>query len=168
MKNRILLLCLFLLFIISVSGCQPSSPTPSEPKESFVEPDFAVLAEEILELGKFPEMLIISENRLPKFFDLDAEQLESFAVYVCAEAILSDEIVLLRAKNIGDVDDIQKKVEARFAAQKKSFDDYLPKEGEKIGNAIFFKSNRDTLFVITENPYIEDITAHIEQVYQPD
>jgi|GEM_PF-5244938 len=168
MKNRFLLISVFMLLLISLSGCQPSSPEINQPKETYIEPDLAVLAEEILELGTFPEMLVISENRLSKFYDIDAEQLQSFAVYLCAEAILSDEIILLRAKSETDVDDLQKKVEARLAAQKKSFDDYLPKEGEKIGKVIFFKSHRDLLFVITESPYRENITTHIEQAYQPD
>jgi len=165
MKNQIKVLGAFLMVLLFISGCQPTEV--NIPKETYLEPDLANLAEEIIELGHYPEMLVISENRLPKFYDIDADQLESYAVYLCSEAIRSDEIVLLRAKDVKDVEELQKKVEARLTAQKKSFDDYLPKEGEKIGKVIQYSSHRDLLFVIAENKYVENITTLIESTYKP-
>jgi hypothetical protein len=166
MKSKIIVLVVILMAFLFISGCQPAEV--NTPKETYPEPDLTILAEEIIELGVYPEMLIISETRLAKFYDIDAEQLESFAVYLCAEAIRSDEIVLLRAKDVKDVEKIRKKIEARLTAQKKSFDDYLPKEGEKIGAVIQFSSHKDLLFVITESKFLEDITSLIERTYQPD
>lgn len=166
LKKKTLLLVFLIFVLFALSGCQ--SAEVNTPKETYPEPDLAVLAEKIIELGHYPEMLAIGESRLPKFYNIDTELLESFVVYICAEAIRSDEIVLLRAKDVKDVEKLQKNVETRLSAQKKSFDDYLPKEGEKIAKVIQYISHKDLVFVITESKYLEDITTLIETAYQPD
>lgn len=165
LKKKTFFLIFLMLVLITLSGCQ--STEVKTPKETTPQPDLAVLAKGILELGHYPEMLALGESRLTKFYDIDPEKLESFAVYLCAEAILSDEIVLLRAKDDKDVELLREKVEKRLAAQKKSFDDYLPKEGEKIAKVLQYSSQKDLVFVISETSYLKDISTLIEKAYKP-
>ena len=103
---------------------------------------------------------------MTKFYTIDSEQLDSFAVYLCAEAILSDEIILLRAKDQKDVKALQAKLETRLKEQKKSFDDYLPKEGEKIGEALKFINHKDLIYIVAGHDTVETLREYIETVYK--
>ena len=158
---------LFLVFALLLSGCQQTvQEPPTTPATEQIEPKLSDLAEQLLKAGKFPEMLALSSSRLGKFYDMDASLLDSFAIYVCAEAIISDEIILVRAKNELDIKDLQKKIEKRLATQKESFDSYLPAEGEKIAQVVSHASGRDLVYLVCAKDQIEPLSKLIVQAYQ--
>ena len=165
-----LVCCFFILVVLCFGGCtktSTSSPTPSVPEQPAAKPvDLAQLAADLIETAKFPEMLELSETRLHKFFDIDAEQLDTFSIYLCAESILSDEIVFLRLKNAKDMDTVKEKIEARQAAQKVSFDSYLPKEGKKLGNALWFYYDTDLLYIVAPEGSAAAVTTAVEAAYK--
>ena len=158
---------LILVFALMLSGCQQTvQEPPTEPTTEQNEPNLGNLAEQLLKVGKFPEMLALSSSRLSKFYDIEASLLDSFAIYVCAEAIISDEIILVRAKNESDIKDIQKKIGKRLATQKESFDSYLPAEGEKIAQVVSHASGRDLVYIVCAKDQIEPLSKLIVQAYQ--
>ncbi|HZW50148.1 MAG TPA: DUF4358 domain-containing protein [Bacillota bacterium] len=170
MKRFLRLFCCSLfLVILFLGGCiktSDPSATPSTPEEpAAAQVDLAQLAASIMEIGKFPEMLELSEPRIDKFFDIDLEQLDTFSIFLCAEPILSDEIVFLRLNNAQDMDTVKEEIEARQATQKASFDSYLPKEGKKLDNALWFSYDTDLLYIVAPAGSEAAVTAAVEAAY---
>ncbi|MCE5195944.1 MAG: DUF4358 domain-containing protein [Negativicutes bacterium] len=161
-----LVCCFFILVVLGFGGCVKTSDPLSTPSAAAKPVDLAQLAADIIEAAKFPEMLELSETRLQKFFAIDPELLDTFSIYLCAEPILSDEIVFLRLKDAKDMDAVKEIIEARQAAQKISFDSYLPKEGKKLGDALWFRYDTDLLYIVAPEGGAKAVTAAVEAAYK--
>ena len=84
------------------------------------------------------QLTTVEGNMFQMIYGISEEEVEEYAAYVSTGAT-AEEITVIKAKDEATAKSIKEKLSERVKAQKSSFESYIPKEVEKIDNAIVYQ-----------------------------
>jgi len=137
---------LFLLTFVFMFGCQ---------QEATLDPDS--LVKQLLTEVISEEMLEISRDRLRIFYPglVTAVSPEAFnvtKVFLCAEAVLADEIAIFQVREARSVNQAKAAITAHYQERAGVYADYAPHEAERIRKRAFVEQGRWLITVICDDP----------------
>ena len=143
--SRVRIVALILLSLVCFCGCQ---------KEANLDVD--ALVKQLLTEVINQEMLEISPGRLGNFYPTVApglfESLTVAKVYLCAEAVLADEIAVFQVKDVRDLSQLQAAFREHYQERVKIFSDYAPHEADRIQKRASVAQGKWLITVICDNP----------------
>ncbi len=105
------------------------------------------MAETIFEQLEFEdEMTKVSDDLFFGLFNLDEEKVQALAAYESTGATAEEIVVTVAAE--GCEADVRAAFAERVESQKESFRDYVPKELEKLSDAVIFKKGKIAILVV--------------------
>lgn len=132
MKKRIIVAIMMCFAVFAVTGCS------KEQKEERVI-DVNTMVQSLLNDITYEDQLTTVEgNMFQMIYGISEEEVEEYAAYVSTGAT-AEEITVIKAKDEATAKSIKEKLSERVKAQKSSFESYIPKEVEKIDNAIVYQ-----------------------------
>lgn len=165
---------------VSICGCS-EKPAQSSASESSVTSDAGSVSESVSEASdsstatgaaaeitakiqedvKFPGMAEIGADRMAGYYDVAADNIDSYSAYICGSGAYPDEIAVFKMKSADDVNDVKSVLEKRVESQSATFKDYTPDEMYKIdGNNVVTSGNYVALIICADNAKaIEDFKA---------
>lgn len=144
---------LFLLAIGLFTGCSPSSKEKGIPN-----PSVAEIGEAIEKSVDLSDMKQLDDTRIQRFYDIAPDEVDEFWGLISASNIKAQEVLVIKAKEPTDIDEIKEKVLNRVSEQAESFKDYLPEEYFLIENHVLkVKDNYIFLVISKDADNIEDI-----------
>lgn len=103
-----------------------------------------------------PEMLNASsadENAADQFAyisDLDYDKVDSFFLSYAKEGT-ADEIAVVAVKDINDIDEVKKSLEAHRQSRRKLLDQYEPEEVKRIDDGLVFAKDQYAVLIICDD-----------------
>jgi len=90
-------------------------------------------------------------DTLGRLYGLDASQVEDFALYTAPSNIRAEEILVLKLKDVQDMDEVRAKIQERIAKRADSFRDYLPEQYALIENHCLMTAGNYVFLAIVED-----------------
>lgn len=115
------------LISVILSGCAGKTAKNPSVKE---------IDEKIKQTVDVSSMRQGDESKLKKLYDINADEVEEFVLYMAPSNIKADEITVIKVKDANNVSAIKDKIAARIQKQGESFKDYLPEEYYLIENHV--------------------------------
>jgi len=140
------LLILLLLTPLILWGCQSEKTLDSD-----------ALAKKLLEEIIHEEMLEIKAERLGNFYPglssaLSGNLFATTKVYLCAEAVLADEVAIFQLKEARSVAQVKSALNAHYQERVGIYSDYAPLEADRIKKRAFVEQDRWLIAVICDDP----------------
>lgn len=106
------------IILVVLSGCSGKQTNPSATE----------IGEQIGHTTNLEEMKEGDHKKLQKLYHINTDEVESFVLYTAPTNIKADEIAVIKAKDVKNVDNMKEKISNRIEKKSKSFKDYLPEE----------------------------------------
>ena len=137
---------LILVAFLLLGGCQQEVNLDSE-----------ALAHKLLAEVISEEMLEIRSDRIGNFYPglndaLAGGMISASRVYLCAEAVLADEIAIFQAKDARSATQVKTALNAHYQVRIAIYADYAPYEAERIKKRAFVEQGRWLVTVICDEP----------------
>lgn len=143
MKRIISSLLVVLCLLLPVTGCNKEK-TPAKDVAA------SELAQALLDGISFQDsMSPVDESAVTYLFQLDGISLTEYAVYESTGAT-AEEIAVLKAGSSKDAELLKEKVNARVAAQKIAYENYVPEELVKLGKPVIETSGNCVILCVTD------------------
>lgn len=140
MKKKFLAIIVLILIVLAAVGCSSKSNV-----------SFNDVSEKIKKSADVSNMRAENSEKLKKLYDIDAAKLDGFKLYRAQSNVKADEILILKVKDKGDIEDIKSKINKRIDKQATSFKDYLPKEYNVIKNNVVKTKDDFVLLAISKD-----------------
>lgn len=115
------------------------------------DPAFKDITAKIESIGYVADMPKGDPESLKDLYDLEADQLEEFALYYSMINVQTSEIALFKVKDTKDIEGVKAKVEKRIADKAAVFEHYLPEQYDLIQNHILKVQGNYILLIISED-----------------
>ena len=112
------------------------------------QPDPEQLAADIQASGTYSDMVAVEADRLDDFYDLDAESIETFSLYICGSGGFPDEVAIFKMKDDSGAAAAKTAVEARVETLKGEFENYRPEQMPKLDNSEVLTQGRYVALII--------------------
>lgn len=111
---------------------------------------------EILNGFSNDSMAEVTAERMPSYYNLDLNLLESYSVYIDGSGGFSDELAIFQVKDTKDIEKVKRAIESRLESRKTAFENYAPDEFEKLQNCTIKENGAYILFTVSDdNSYVE-------------
>ena len=131
MKKKIAAM-MFLIMLGTLAGCS------KEKKEDRVI-DVHTMAQSLLNDITYEDQLTkVEGNMFQMIYGISQEDIEEYEAYVSTGAT-AEEIAVIKAKDEATAESMEEKLTDRVEAQKNSFANYIPKEVEKLEEAVVYQ-----------------------------
>lgn len=131
MKKKIAAM-MFLIMLGTLAGCS------KEKKEDRVI-DVHTMAQRLLNDITYEDQLTkVEGNMFQMIYGISQEDIEEYEAYVSTGAT-AEEIAVIKAKDEATAESMEEKLTERVEAQKNSFANYIPKEVEKLEEAVVYQ-----------------------------
>ena len=131
MKKKIAAI-MFLIMLGTLAGCS------KEKKEDRVI-DVHTMAQSLLNDITYEDQLTkVEGNMFQMIYGISQEDIEEYEAYVSTGAT-AEEIAVIKAKDEATAESMEEKLTERVEAQKNSFANYIPKEVEKLEEAVVYQ-----------------------------
>lgn len=131
MKKKIAAM-MFLIMLGTLAGCS------KEKKEDRVI-DVHTMAQSLLNDITYEDQLTkVEGNMFQMIYGISQEDIEEYEAYVSTGAT-AEEIAVIKAKDEATAESMEEKLTERVEAQKNSFANYIPKEVEKLEEAVVYQ-----------------------------
>ena len=131
MKKKIAAI-MFLIMLGTLAGCS------KEKKEDRVI-DVHTMAQSFLNDITYEDQLTkVEGNMFQMIYGISQEDIEEYEAYVSTGAT-AEEIAVIKAKDEATAESMEEKLTERVEAQKNSFANYIPKEVEKLEEAVVYQ-----------------------------
>ncbi|HAG44839.1 MAG TPA: hypothetical protein DCL31_17845, partial [Clostridium sp.] len=97
------------------------------------------------------EMKEGDNDKLQKLYDIKADEIENFILYVAPTNLKADEVAVIKVKDANDVESVKEKLSKRVEEQGKSFKDYLPDEYFLIEKHVLKTKDNYVLLAISKD-----------------
>ena len=111
------------------------------------EPDMAVLKTKILNTADLTNMVEGDLKKLRKLYYISKNNIEDFIFFAPKTNMDASEILILKATEQGDIDQLKDKVEARLEKSANSFESYRPEQYQLLNSKVL-KVRGDYLILI--------------------
>lgn len=147
-----LMLVLVGLVTLSMMACESETPG-GEAGDKIVEPSLSIaeMIEAITDKHEFSAFMPLDEDMMAEFYHLDAALLEDYVANMPLMIVRSDELTILKVKDVADVDTVKASLEERAADAMRSFESYLIDQYEKAENYKLVTQGNYILFVIADD-----------------
>lgn len=143
-KNIIIICALVLALLPALAGCGGTSDVNLDP---------AALAEALVSQNDYEDPLSpLNDGAFYAIYGIDPAggSLESYAVYASTGAT-AEEVAVLAATDTSKVKELETAVRDRIEAQKTGFENYIPKELEKLGDPVVEVHGRYVIMCISNH-----------------
>lgn len=131
MKKKIATI-MVLLTLVTATGC-------SEEKKEDRVIDVHTMAQSLLNDITYEDQLTqVEGNMFQMIYGIPSEDITEYEAYVSTGAT-AEEIAVIKAKDEATAESIEKTLTERVEAQKSSFASYIPKEVEKLDEAVVYQ-----------------------------
>lgn len=131
MKKKIAAM-MFLIMLGTLAGCS------KEKKEDRVI-DVHTMAQSLLNDITYEDQLTkVEGNMFQMIYGISQEDIEEYEAYVSTGAT-AEEIAVIKAKDEATAESMEEKLTDRVETQKNSFANYIPKEVEKLEEAVVYQ-----------------------------
>ncbi|USG67897.1 DUF4358 domain-containing protein [Brevibacillus ruminantium] len=137
-----LLACIFLFGVIT--GC--SSEGDETPTGTAIE-----VGEHIKQAVNLEEMKQGDMAKLQKLYHIAPEAVEDFILFTSSSNVRAEELLVLKVKDLNQVDDVKENVQKRIEAQTLKFRDYRPEEYQLMEKHVWKVNGKFVLFVVSKN-----------------
>ena len=117
---RVLLACVALLSLCACGG------QSEQPAKKLVNVSVQAVMDDMLAQVEIQDPLILTEGDMLDFFGIKREDMAEFAAVTCANGISAQEIVLVKAVDEKNAEQVEEKLENRLENRKAEFENYLP------------------------------------------
>lgn len=128
------------ILIVFLSGVYANGSAKDVPMED--------IEEQLIQNTDIEKMAKCDNRSLMQFFGLDYETFDAHIYYKGTEALSVDEILIVKAEDKSDLDQVRDAVEKRISSQIATFEGYGPKQVALLKNAVITLKG-DYLFYAT-------------------
>lgn len=132
MIKKIIAATMVCLTLFTLTGC-------SEEKKEDRVIDVHTMAQSLLNDITYEDQLTkVEGNMFQMIYGISQEDIEEYEAYVSTGAT-AEEIAVIKAKDEATAESMEEKLTERVEAQKNSFANYIPKEVEKLEEAVVYQ-----------------------------
>lgn len=106
---------------------------------------------EILNSFSSDFMSELTAERMPSYYNIDLNLLESYSVYIDGSGGFSDELAIFQVKDTKDVETVKQAIQTRVDERKNVFESYNPEEFDKLQNFIIKEQGTYILFCVSDD-----------------
>ena len=142
-------LWMFLMLTI-IGGALLAACSNDEPK--VVEPTLTAneMVDEMLAKVEQPMMMELTDEQVQEIYNIDPEKLADYAIRIPMMNVKSNEIAILKVKDVADVPAVEEAVKKRAETVQQQFETYLPDQYENAKNYKVVTKGNYVLFVISD------------------
>lgn len=109
------------------------------------------MTEEILQEFSSDTMAEVTGERLPSYYNLDLNLLDSYSVYIDGTGGFSDELAIFQVKDTKDIETVKQAIQSRVEDRKNAFESYNPEEFDKLQNCVIREQGVYILFCVSDD-----------------
>lgn len=150
MKKITKLMAVAACLMMITTGCSNNSSS-SQIESSVAEeksPLSADITKKVMEEIEFPSMAEVSSDRLATYYDISADDIEEFSLYICGSGAYPDEIAVFKMKDTEKAEAVKALSESRKEKLVTTFTDYTPEEMYKLDDAVITVKGNYAIFVV--------------------
>jgi len=142
MLKRTTVFALLLTLLLVLGGCTSKLKSAPAPE----------IADKVLEGIAFEDELMEVDGRVvEEYYGIELSNVKEYAVYMSASGATAEEIAIFQASS----EDAAKKIEEALASRvndlKIGFENYVPAEMTKLGNAVIIRNGSTAMLVIAND-----------------
>ena len=145
MKKLWMFLMLTIIGGVLLAACSNDEPAVVEPTLSANE-----MVNEMLAKVEQPMMMELTDEQVQEIYNIDPEKLADYAIRIPMMNVKSNEIAILKVKDVADVPAVEEAVKQRAATVQQQFETYLPDQYENAKNYKLVTKGNYVLFVISD------------------
>ena len=129
MKKLKMFLMLTIIGGLLLAACSNDEPKVVEPTVSANE-----MMNEMLAKIEQPMMMELTDEQVQEIYNIDPEKLADYAIRIPMMNVKSNEIAILKVKDVADVPAVEEAVKQRAQIVQQQFETYLPDQYENAKN----------------------------------
>lgn len=145
MKKLTMFLMLTIIGGLLLAACSNDEPKVVEPTLSANE-----MVNEMLSKIEQPMMMELTDEQVQEVYNIDPEKLTDYAIRIPMMNVKSNEIAILKVKDVADVPAVEEAVKQRAQIVQQQFETYLPDQYENAKNYKVVTKGNYVLFVISD------------------
>ena len=145
MKKLKLFLMLTIIGGLLLAACSNDEPKVVEPTVSANE-----MMDEMLAKIEQPMMMEVTDEQVQEIYNIDPQKLADYAIRIPMMNVKSNEIAILKVKDVADVPAVEEAVKQRAETVQQQFETYLPDQYENAKNYKVVTKGNYVLFVISD------------------
>ena len=145
MKKLTMFLMLTIIGGLLLAACSNDEPKVVEPTLSANE-----MMDEMLTKIEQPMMMELTDEQVQEVYNIDPEKLADYAIRIPMMNVKSNEIAILKVKDVADVPAVEEAVKQRAQIVQQQFETYLPDQYENAKNYKVVTKGNYVLFVISD------------------
>ena len=124
----------------------------SNDESKVVEPTLTAneMVNEMLAKVEQPMMMEVTGEQVQEIYNIDPEKLEDYAIRIPMMNVKTNEVAILKVKDVADVPAVEEAVKQRAATVQQQFETYLPDQYENAKNYKLVTKGNYVLFVISD------------------
>ena len=158
MKKLHMVLMLTIIGGLLLAACSNNEPETVEPTLSATE-----MVDEMLAKVEQPMMMEVTGEQVQEIYNIDPEKLEDYAIRIPMMNIKTNEIAILKVKDVADVPAVEEAVKQRAATVQQQFETYLPDQYENAKNYKLVTKGNYVLFVISDQA--DELVAEYDRFF---
>ncbi|MFD0589905.1 DUF4358 domain-containing protein [Paenibacillus sp. GCM10027627] len=125
------------------------------------------MVESILAKVEQPALMALEDDMVKELYHFDPALLEEYAIMTPLMNVKTNEISILKVKDVKNIETVEKGVKQRATDVQKQFETYLPDQYENAKNFKLVTKGSYILFVIAADSEADKIVAEFEKLVQP-
>ena len=158
MKKLWMLLMLTIIGGVLLAACSNDEPAVVEPTLTANE-----MVDEMLAKVEQPMMMEVTGEQVQEIYNIDPEKLEDYAIRIPMMNVKTNEIAILKVKDVADVPAVEEAVKQRAATVQQQFETYLPDQYENAKNYKLVTKGNYVLFVISDQA--DELVAEYDRFF---
>ncbi|MFF2752454.1 DUF4358 domain-containing protein [Psychrobacillus sp. NPDC058041] len=144
-KRMIFLMVTIVIGLVMIAGCSKDKPSTIESKLTAKE-----MVDQMVKEVEQPALMELKSDQVKDFYNLDPEKLEEYSIRIPMMNVKTNEIAILKVKDVKDVPAVESAVKERAENVKKQFEHYLPDQYENAKNYKLVTKGNYVLLVISD------------------
>ena len=158
MKKLTMFLMLTVIGGLLLAACSNDEPKVAEPTVSANE-----MMDEMLAKVEQPMMMELTDEQVQEIYNIDPEKLADYAIRIPMMNVKSNEIAILKVKDVADVPAVEEAVKQRAQTVQQQFETYLPDQYENAKNYKVVTKGNYVLFVISDQA--DELVAEYDRFF---
>jgi len=130
--------------IVILSGCSGKDDKIAETLSA------TQVGNRIVQSMNLQDMKEGDQNKLQKWYKIDADSVDDFILYTTTSNVRADELAVIKVKDQSQAASVKEKIEQRIEAQKIKFKDYRPNEYFLVENHVLKTNGPFVFFAVSK------------------